>query len=320
MRSDIARLEGRMSEAEKLSLDGAPADAKGTMAAGPAAARLASDRLSLGVPELDTLLQGGLARAALHEIRTAETRDASAAAGFVLALLASAREGEKAAPGTVLWVSSAESRRETGTLYGPGLAAMGLDPARIVWVEAARPVDAVWAFEAGLACKGLSFAVCELRRAACLDLTATRRAALRARETGVTGFLLRVASPAEPSAAETRWRLSARPAGQIGALANGVGRTAWRLDLEKNRLGRTGAFIVEWNGHERRFATRSLAEDFSGLALPIDRSVGSLARSDAAANPLPLAAASADGSAAAAGAERPGVLFRARPGGWKRAS
>ena len=61
----------------------------------------------------------------------------------------------------------------------------------------------------------------------------------------------------EPSAAELRFRLSRRrrPA-TIGRFAAGVGRMAWRLTLEKNRGGPTGAFTVEWNAHERCFAER----------------------------------------------------------------
>ena len=48
-----------------------------------------------------------------------------------------------------------------------------------------------------------------------LDLTASRRLALRARESGVLGLLLRQAGPAEPGAALTRWLVSPRPAGTL---------------------------------------------------------------------------------------------------------
>ena len=145
--------------------------------------------------------------------------------------------------------------RETGGLYAPGLVALGLDPARIVEVAVESETEALWAFEAALACRGLGAAVCEMRRVS-LDLSATRRCALRAREAGVTGFLLRLASPAEASAAELRFRLSPAPAGRIGGFSAGIGRMAWRLALEKNRSGRTGVFTLEWNAHERRFAER----------------------------------------------------------------
>jgi protein ImuA len=210
-------------------------------------------RLRLGVAGLDTTLGGGVPLATLHEIRAGESRDGGAAAGFALAIVA--RLAEVGGVPSIVWISEADARRETGGLYAPGLAALGLDPGRIVEVTARTESEALWAFEAALACRGLGAAVCEMRRVS-LDLTATRRCALRAREAGVTGFLLRLGSEPEPSAAELRFRLGPAPAGQIGRLADGVGRMAWRLAVEKNRGGRTGIFTVEWNAYERCFAER----------------------------------------------------------------
>jgi protein ImuA len=157
---------------------------------------------------------------------------------------------------SIIWISEADARRETGGLYAPGLAALGLDPGLLVEVSVRTETDALWAFEAALSCRGVGVAVCELRQAS-LDLSATRRCALRARAEGVTGFLVRLGNEwAEPSAAELRFAVSPNPAGEIGGFTAGVGRLAWRLTLEKNRLGRTGAFTVEWNSHERSFAER----------------------------------------------------------------
>ena len=201
---------------------------------------------------MDRILGGGLPLGTLHDVRAAESRDAGAAAGFVLALVARLAGGVGGMP-PVFWISAAEPRREAGHLHAPGLVALGLDPGRIVQVFARTENEALWAFEAALACRGVGAAVCELRKVS-LDLSATRRCALRAREAEVTGFLLRLSSPAEPTAADLRFRLAPAPAGTIGRYAAGVGRMAWRVALEKNRGGRTGTFVVEWNAHERRFA------------------------------------------------------------------
>ena len=169
----------------------------------------------------------------------------------LVALLATCR-----APPSVLWISEADTRRETGSLYAPGLAALGLDPGLVVEVAVRTEMEALWAFEAALSCTGLGVAVCEVRQAS-LDLSATRRCALRARGKGVTGFLLRLGNEwAEPSAAELRFCVSPAPAGDIGGFDQGIGRMAWRLLLEKNRLGPTGAFTLEWNSHERSFVER----------------------------------------------------------------
>lgn len=255
-------------------------------------------RIRLGVPRLDRWLgdghHPGLAVAALHDMRAPEARDGAAAAGFVTALLARAislravtamgpafgkaqgPEGpEPKMPGAgVLWISAADASAEAGDLYAPGLAALGFDPARITRVQARRTVDALWAFEAALSCPGLGFAVCEVRRGGDgIDLTATRRCALRARAHGVMGMLLRISGAsadegAKPSAAETRWCVRPVPSRRPGLVENGIGRTAWRLDLEKNRHGRTGSFVVEWNPHAAGFVEWEGAGEADGSASP----------------------------------------------------
>ena len=280
LRQDIARLEGRLAETDRMVLDSPPEPRPAKAGAAPGLKRaeraplpaLRSDRteaaglkprqrrgrLRFGIPALDDTTGGGLPLATLHEIRAGESRDGGAAAGFVLALLARlCAAGEMPA---ALWINEVGTRREAGKLYGPGLAALGLDPGRIVEVAAGSQAEALWAFEAALACRGVGAAVCELRRAS-LDLTATRRCALRARDAGVTGFLLRISGEAEPSAAELRFRVAPAPAGTIGSFAAGIGRTAWRLILEKSRGGRTGSFRVEWNAYERRFDGRCEAAE-----------------------------------------------------------
>ena len=307
LRRDIAEIEGRLADEERLILD-APGSATGAApgkAYGPASGapggeltggvpvgegregcgpfslrpRTRRGRLSLGIARLDVALGGGLPLSALHEVRADESRDGGAAAGFVLAFAArlAAAGGEP----LIVWVSEADLRRQAGRLYAPGLAALGLDPTRIVEVAARTESEALWAFEAALGCRGVDVAVCELREAG-FDLTATRRSALRARDSGVTGFLLRLASRPEPSAAELRIRLSPAPAGTVGGFAAGIGRMAWRLMLEKNRGGPTGAFSVEWRSHERRFAEPGAERGAEPGA------------ENAHAHPQPLSAASSD--------------------------
>jgi protein ImuA len=261
LRRDIARMEGRLAEDERLVLeacaspradeltDGLKYREKG----GPFSLRprVRRGRLRFGIDPLDAALGGGLPLATLHEIRAGQSRDGGAAAGFVLAI--ATRLAEAGGDPSLVWISEADLRRQVGRLHAPGLAALGLDPARIVEVAAGTESEALWAFEAALGCRGVGLAVCELREAS-FDLAATRRCALRARDHDVTGFLLRVASQPEPTAAELRFLLQPAPAGTIGGFASGIGRMAWRLALEKNRRGPTGgSFSVEWRSHERRF-------------------------------------------------------------------
>lgn len=284
LRRDIARMEGRLADEDRLVLNaaGAAGEAGGPLSLKP---RRRRGRLTLGVTHLDSALGGGLPLATLHEVRADQSRDGGAAAGFVLAL--AARLASAGGEPSLMWISEADLRREAGRLYAPGLAALGLDPVRIVEVAARTETEALWAFEAALGCSGVGIAVCELRETS-LDLAATRRAALRARDHGVTGFLLRLASRAEATAADIRFAVAPAPAGTIGRFAAGIGRIAWGLTLEKNRSGPTGAFSVEWKPHERCFDEPG-GEPGTGWEFGPEREEG-----DAIAHSQPLSAAPSD--------------------------
>ena len=242
--------------------------------ASPLAPRRGGSVLPFGVPELDRLLAGGLRRNALHEVRSETTRAAGAATGFSLAILARLAAADDR---PILWVVEASVGREAGLPYGPGLDRLGLPASRIVVVRVRRPSEALWVFEEGLACRGLAAVLAELRgHPRRLDLTASRRLALRARDSGVMGLLLRQAAAAEPSAALTRWQAAPHPAGTLDDFEAGIGRPAFRLALERNRLGMTGSFDLEWHHDTRSFA---LAADHPALsrprACPVFRPTGS---------------------------------------------
>ena len=252
LREDIARLEGRLAEEARLSLG--PAATPQTEARDAARGTVRP----LGLARLDAMLDGGLETGSLYEIRAAETRDAASAAGFLAALTVRL---DLKGMGSVIWISEADSRREAGDLYPPGLAALGLDPGRIIRIAAPRTIDALWAFEAALTCRGAAFAICEVRRPArILDLTATRRCMLRAQVSGTTGFLLRLAQPPEPTAATVRFAVAPAPS---RSAAGGIGRPVWQVGLEKTRSGRTGRLDLEWNADERCFAEPGSGKQFA---------------------------------------------------------
>jgi len=192
--------------------------------------------LELGAPALDGALPwGGLPRAALHEVLAA---DGGAAAGFCAGLLARfAAEG-----GTVLWC-----RRGRRRLYGPGLAAFGLDPARLVVVRGRTAAEVLWVMEEALRSGALAAVLGE---AGDLSMTAARRLQLAAEDGATAALLLRAEGDGGSSPAVTRWRVDAAPG---GGGRPGVGRPRWRLDLLKCRGGNGAAFggprswLVEWS-------------------------------------------------------------------------
>lgn len=237
----------------------------------------------LGAADLDALLGGGLKRGALHEVR-AQDADGPLAFGFALALLARlSLDGPVHRPALI--VTTFDGAGEWGRPYGPGLAAFGLDPARLLMVETRRPRDALWAAEEGLASRALAVVVAEIRGdPAVVDLTATRRLALRAARSGVTALLVRPGTGEGLSAARTRWRVrhpgeqtptsvspkiaTPNPAAPNPAtLPFALPPPAWRADLERNATKPGGRFCLMWNPDERIFANAT-PDPLAGTASP----------------------------------------------------
>lgn len=233
LRARIADLEGRR---EAL----APSETPRT----EAAARFSVDVLERLYP------LGGSPEATVHDLACAGHRDAGALAGFATALIA--RMGPER--GGLVWIADGVTAGEAGALYGPGLAAFGLDPGRLVIVTAKSAAEALWAAEEALGVSGLAAVVAEIGGAPrALDLTATRRLALRAERQGTPLFLLRPAGADVPSAARIRLHLKPRPSGADPHGLPVLGRPGFAVTLSRNRGGPTGAVNVELSPHDHRF-------------------------------------------------------------------
>lgn len=224
------------------------------MLAGLEAARLpgASSSFSLGAAGPDGVLSGTLARGALHEIYAAEGPDIPAASGFALALaLRASHAQDKAMP--IVWIRQDFLDMEAGRLDAHGLRGFGLDPARLILVRARDPEQALRVAGDAVRCPALGAVLLEpWGEPRMLDLTATRRLALRASASGVTFFLIRLAARPSPSVAATRWRV--RPAISIPLAADAPGAPAFAAELLRHRGGLQGhAWTLEWNHESRSF-------------------------------------------------------------------
>jgi protein ImuA len=219
----ITRVRDRIARIERIHTRGA-----------------AERSVALGIEAIDGVLpSGGIRLGALHEAASAgpDTEHAAAATLFAAGILARL-------DGPVLWVL------RQADLFAPGLAAVGLNPDRVVFAEAGKDVLPV--MEEGLRHPGLAAVVAELTGR--LSLVASRRLQLAAEQTGVLAILVR-RSPAfddpalnEPTAAVTRWRIAALPSPPALAHAPetpGLGRARWRLNLTRCRGGEPGSWIVE---------------------------------------------------------------------------
>src|SRR6516164_3968013 len=131
--------------------------------------------LPFGIAAFDRVLpSGGLALGALHEILGAggDEEDGALAAAFAAGILGRlAARGSSVRDGMVLWCLPRPD------LYGPGLAAQGLDPGRLVLVRATRDAEILWAMEEGLRAPGITAVVGEVGS---LAAVASRRLQLAA--------------------------------------------------------------------------------------------------------------------------------------------
>jgi len=199
----------------------------------------------LGIAAIDTVLGGGLALAAMHELAPALPIHAGATQGFAIALAALRR-------GSVLWVETDFGRMETGAPYGPGLALNGLALNRLVLLTVPRAIDVLWAMEEALRSRAVATVVGEVPDDRTLDEgTATRRLSLTAREHDGFGLLLRSRPSPAASATATRWQVAAAPGAQDQY--GGLGRTTFALSLTKNRRGACGRWLITWDHHARVF-------------------------------------------------------------------
>jgi protein ImuA len=225
--------------------------AEAALRTGPAAA----GRIGLGVPALDAALGGGLAAAALHEIQAAGMADLAAATGFVLGLAARAA-GRRA----ILWVRQDMLDGEAGRPHPPGLAELGLDPARLLMVRARDAQGVLRAGAEAARCAALGAVVIEPWGAPRLiDLTASRRLALAAEASGVTTLMLRNAAGQAASAARTRWRIEALPSRAREANAPGDPAFGIRLTRQRGGVGE-GEWRVEWSRDRQSFQERPPGE------------------------------------------------------------
>ena len=144
-------------------------------------------------------------------------------------------------------VQEAGASREQGAIHARGLARLGIDPARVIRVRAARPRDALWAMEEAVkAGIGVIGEIAGAPRV--LDFTATRRLSLFAEAGGVRCVLVRIgagASTAGPSGAPWRWCVTPSPSLPDPHDARAPGRARWSLELLRARTRPPGQWLVE---------------------------------------------------------------------------
>ncbi len=226
------------------------AELRARIAAAGRHGRTASHRgaLPFGLPAIDAHLPpGGLLLGAVHELRAAGPDTEAGAAPALLAAGVLARH-----PGPVLWIGGPDA-------FGPGLARAGLDPGRVVFVDAGR--GALGAAEEALRHPGVAGVVCELDGR--LDLVASRRLQLAAEGSAVLGLLIRRSrrhddpALAQPCAATTRWRVAMLPAAAAPAARGHAGRGPGAVAARAAALSRRRGGVLDRGGHGCAGSSRS---------------------------------------------------------------
>jgi protein ImuA len=209
--------------------------------------------LPFGLAALDSCLpEGGLPCGALHEVVPAP-HSMPAALGFIAAILARFPPPQQ---GRIFLILPSYELGLHGRLYGHGLRALGIEPARIVLVEPAHRRDTLWAIEEALRSGAPAAIVGIIDK---LDLKSSQRLQLTATEAGLPLLLIRPAHNLESSAAATRWRVGTAAAvrDRFGLFA----RPRWHLKLERARNGRPGEWVVEYDHVAHRFSLAAALAD-----------------------------------------------------------
>ncbi|WP_145973449.1 ImuA family protein [Candidatus Phaeomarinobacter ectocarpi] len=225
--------------------------------------RAQAPSLSLGAPEVDQRLSGGagLSLAGLHEVVGAAYPDMAAATGFAIALGSRLVMRETR---SLVWVTQRSGVHDLGPLYGPGLAMMGLDPARVLIVSAKDDREALWVTEEALRTPDLCGVVSELEGSRAYDLKASRRLQLAAERFERPALLLAGhagSAASAPSAALTRFRIASAASSPNSSpnpsVVSAPGRARFAVTLDRVRGGSSSQFILEWNHAAHCFSVAS---------------------------------------------------------------
>jgi protein ImuA len=179
---------------------------------------------------------GGLRQGALHEVAGGSLGAVHGAAAALFAAGVLAR-----LTGPVLWCLKERD------LFAPALAGAGLHPDRVIYADGGDERTVLLCVEEGLRHAGLAGVVGEVSR---LPMAVSRRLQLAAEASGVTAFIVRrwrnpaaAADFGQPTAAVTRWRVTALPSSPLPVA--GVGRARWMLELIRVRAGECAEWEME---------------------------------------------------------------------------
>ena len=221
--------------------------------------------ISLDVSDIDDCLDGGLKIGKVHLITGSGF--SGAVRGFTLAILRKVM-CEKPS-GYVVWCTNLNS--SYGVLYGPGLVALGIDPARLILVDESHALRGIAAMEEALNVAKQNGKVtieiaavigdyAQLSKSPDLWHKTVRRLQLAAEQGNVLALMTGITARIIPAAGfETYWQISTAVtqilSDQVALKSDNYpyDNASWHVKLSRTRSGRQWTGNLSW-----RFSTGRL--------------------------------------------------------------
>ncbi len=190
----------------------------------------------LGLGAMENAFPGKVfMKGVIHELISNSSEQAACTSGFISVVLGKLIQNN----GFCLWISHVPRR----SIFPNALKIFGIDPERILFIDAAKPKDALWAIEEALKCDALTAVVGEISE---LSFNDSRRLQLAVEKSQVTGFVHRFRPKSENAVAcVSRWRIT--PVASAESKKPGVEFSRWHVELLKVRNGKPNNWHVQWS-------------------------------------------------------------------------
>ena len=226
--------------------------------------------MPLAVDSLDSALSGGLALGRVH-MMCGMMQAHGAVSGFVTALLmrlVAHLSAVRTSAGPIVWCP-ASSLGGAGVLYGHGLAALGLDPARLLIVDTPHPSHRMAALDDIARTDGLAAVVAEydgIQKSSDYWMRLMRRIQLATESSRVTVFLL--GAPLAANGCETVWHIAPTSLASADKMPDHISNNrphrsftspsqlwnpVWQITLKRARGGYPFQGHIGWEGWSSRF-------------------------------------------------------------------
>jgi protein ImuA len=170
---------------------------------------------------------------AVHEFVTDKPEDLAVSCGFISGLITTFLPTD----GIIVWIS----RRQN--IYPPALQTFNITAHKVIFIHPTSEKDTWWCIEEALGCKSISAVVMEMKE---VNFTNSRRFQLAVEKSKVTAFILNIKpAPTQNTACVSRWKISSLPSVLEDGMP-GVGHPRWKVELQKARNGKSGAWEMEW--------------------------------------------------------------------------